>query len=135
MGHIETVVDEIWRLLKPSGVLVALEPDYPAMVEHPPDIATAAIWSASLERSGARPQVGRELPSLLANRGFEVQVDLIERLQPPSPARFQLLRELPLTKEEEAELAEIEERSGALSEWELIVHLPFFLVTARRPGL
>jgi hypothetical protein len=116
MKPIETVVDEIWRLLQPNGVLIALEPDYSAMVEHPPEIASVSIWTASLERSGARPRIGRE------------------RLQPPSHARFQLLRELPLTGVEMADLALIEKRSAELREWELIVHLPFFMVTAIRPG-
>ena len=134
MDPLELVLDETKRVIQADGLLVALEPDYFSMIEYPPEIATSSIWIAALERSGARPQVGRELPSLLANRGFEVRVDLLERLYPPSPARFQLLRELSLTGFEHTTLAKIEEHSAELGEWEQIVHLPIFLITAKHPG-
>ncbi len=133
---LKPALDEIVRVLAPGGALVALEPDYGGMMEHPPEIATRDLWLAALRRAGADPRVGRRLPLWLEERGFAVRVDLFDRLVPPESARFDLLRGLPLTDAERARLAQIEGWRAAhvtnAGAWAEIAHLPFFLITARR---
>lgn len=123
-------VAEIRRVLQPGGAFVALEPDYGGMIEHPPAIATRDLWLAALKRAGARPYIGRMLPTLLAVQGFNVRVDLLPELHPPACARFDLLRGLPLTRQERTRLQRIEQHDATLSaDWSRIAHLPFLLIT------
>lgn len=127
-------IAEIRRVLQPGGVFVALEPDYGGMIEHPPLIATRDLWLAALQRAGAQPYIGRMLPTLLAAQGFDVRVDLFPELHPPATARFDLLRALPLTRQERVRLQRIERCDATLSAaWSRIVHLPFLLITATVP--
>lgn len=128
---VEAVIAEVWRVLVPGGVFVALEPDYGGMIEHPPEIATRDLWITALNRAGALPTIGRYLPGILTAQGFEVQVALFETLYPPDPLRFALLRDLLLTETERRELEKIEYQANLKNEsWGQIVHLPFFLITA-----
>ena len=130
---LETAVAEIHRVLEPNGVLIALEPDYAGMIEHPPEIATRDIWLSALARAGAEPRIGRLLPGLLADQGFQVRVDLIDSLVPPSSTRFDFLRTLPLTPDEAKGLERAAATDARLGrEWRQIVHLPFFLISAIR---
>jgi SAM-dependent methyltransferase len=134
VGAVETAVAEIHRVLQPGGVLIALEPDYAAMIEEPPEVATRDLWLAVLARAGAEPRIGRRLPRLLAALGFRVTVDLFERLERPSPTRFAFLRDLPLTPDEQVALRQAETAAQHLTEpWAQIAHLPFSLITAERP--
>ncbi len=123
-------VREIRRVLQSGGALIALEPDYGGMIEYPVEIASREIWSAALNRAGADPQVGRKLPGLLSDAGFQVRVDLLDRLEGPSAARFDLLRELPLTDKEKETLDRIETADAAFADTTRVAHLPIFLVTA-----
>jgi len=121
---------EVHRVLQPGGVLVAIEPDYAGMIEHPAEIATRRLWLSVLAREGGDPEVGRKLPGLLSAGGFQVRVDLLDRLTPPSAARFDLLGELPLTNEERQSLDRLRAADAACDDNRRVVHLPMFLVTA-----
>ena len=75
----------------------------------------------------------RRLPAALAARGLNVRVRLLNTLT-PDPARFTLLRGLPLTPEERARLDHIEAAARDLDQpWDQVCHLPFFLVVASKP--
>jgi SAM-dependent methyltransferase len=124
-------LDEISRVLEPGGILLAMEPDYGAMVEYPPSLVSRDLWLAALERAGADPEVGRRLPALIRAAGFSVDVHLLERVDPPSIHRFDFLRGLPLTAEEQVQLAAVEEQSRSLPADRQLIHLPFFLITAQ----
>ncbi len=123
---------EIMRVLEPAGVLVALEPDYAAMIEYPPAVATRQLWLDALVRSGADPTIGRKISGLLAALGFSVRVGLLEQIQPPSPQRFEFLEDLPLTEIERSRLRDIRKLAADQStgEGHQISHLPVFLITA-----
>lgn len=124
-----TAVSQIRRVLSKDGVLIALEPDYGGMIEHPPELATQTLWLDALQRAGADPLVGRKLPGLLHAHGFEVRVSLFDTLTAPENGRFALLRSLNLTPDEENHLQTIEAETAVVP-WP-IAHLPFFLIEAR----
>ncbi len=129
---LEPTLAEVRRVMQPGGMLVAIEPDYGGMIEHPSELATRELWMASLTRAGADPLVGRKLPGLLAGLGFDVRVELMNELTPPVAQRFDLLRGLPLKRKERRQVKTIERNAKRLSEpWQQVVHLPFMLVTAQ----
>jgi SAM-dependent methyltransferase len=125
-------VKEIYRVLQPEGMLVAIEPDYGGMMEYPPEIATRDLWISVLTRAGADPCIGRKLPGMLEQPGWKIEVDLLDRLMPPSPIRFVLLEELPLTDEEKTTLSRIKAADAALAEFVKVVHLPMFIIIGER---
>jgi SAM-dependent methyltransferase len=137
IAPLPTVIQEIWRVLAPEGVLVALEPDYGGMIEYPPEISSRRLWTKGVARAGGDPYTGRKLPGSLAAQGFDVRVELLNELHTPSPTRFDFLRDLPLTDTEQDTLQNIERQSAALSghdsAWQQIAHLPLFLITATKP--
>jgi SAM-dependent methyltransferase len=137
INPLQDALAQIDRVLEPAGVLVALEPDYGSMIEHPPEISTREIWLDALIRSGAEPRIGRKLPGLLASLGFTVTVNLLEQIQQPSLQRFEFLEDMPLTQAERAKLDGIRKLATSFGsdEWQQISHLPFFLITAVKPAL
>ncbi len=135
IAPLDAALDEVVRMLAPGGALVALEPDYGGMIEHPPDVAAREIWVAGLTRAGADPRVARKLPDRLASRGLDVRVMLFSALFAADPARFDLLRGLPLAAEERAALSRIQEAAMVRRQpWGQIAHLPFFLILAEKRG-
>jgi ubiquinone/menaquinone biosynthesis C-methylase UbiE len=127
-----SAVKEIHRVLQSRGVLVAIEPDYGGMMEHPWEIAARDLWISALIRARADPCIGRKLSSMLEQSGWTVEVDLLDRLMPPSPSRFALLEELPLTDEEKITLSRIKTADAALAESAKVVHLPMFIIIGER---
>jgi SAM-dependent methyltransferase len=125
-------VSSLWRVLEPGGVLVSLEPDYGGLIEYPRETTLRDIWLSALERSGADPFVGRRLPGMLRDAGFSVNVELLERLYPPSPLRFSFFEGMPLTEgeRESVELARL--AASQIPGSRQIAHLPYFLITAKK---
>jgi SAM-dependent methyltransferase len=126
---LNTAIAEIRRVLSDDGVLVALEPDYGGMIEHPPELATQSLWLDALRRAGADPLVGRKLPGLLDAQGFDARVSLFDTLTAPEDGRFAFLHSLELTPAEEVQLQAIEAQTVHAPR--PIAHLPFFLIEAR----
>ena len=126
------VIREIHRVMKPGGVLAAVEPDYGGMIEYPEAIALGPLWQAGLEASGADPCLGRKLPGLLAECGLNHRVELIPEIHPPAAERYSLLAGLPLSAKQLLRLkkAELAEQSLRENKIPAVVHLPFFLVIA-----
>ncbi len=126
------VLSEIRRVLRPNGALVALEPDFGAMMEHPAEVAVADVWRAALSRAGADPLTGRKLPGALRAVGFEVRVDLSPAAGAADADRFDALYGLPLTDRERAHVAAAERAQQRLGAGACFAHLPFVCVTAAR---
>ena len=127
-----SAIKEIYRVLQPGGMMVAVEPDYGGMIEYPPEIAARDLWLNALTRAGADPCIGRKLPSILRQTGWKIEVDLLDRLMPPSPTRFVLLEDLPLTEEEKITLVQIKAADATLAESAKVVHLPMFIIIGER---
>jgi SAM-dependent methyltransferase len=127
-----SAIKEIHRVLQPRGVLVAIEPDYGGMMEYPSEIAAGALWLNALTRAGADPCIGRKLPGILRQTGWKIEVDLLDRLMPPSPIRFALLEELLLTYEEKTTLSRIKAADATMAESAKVVHLPMFIIIGER---
>jgi SAM-dependent methyltransferase len=123
---------EVVRVLAPGGALVALEPDFGGLVEHPSATAVRAVWLAALSRAGADPCVGRALPAACAAAGLGAEVLLPAEASPPSPLRFDLLAGLPLVPGEAEALAAAREAARRAPPG-AVAHLPVFGVIARRP--
>jgi SAM-dependent methyltransferase len=132
IAPLELILSEIYRTLQPGGVLVALEPDYGGLIEHPPQLATRHLWLAALSRAGADPLTGRKLAALLPDANMAIRINLLDQLQPPSNQRFAFLHDLPLNPEQGKELAKIEEQAGSIPTDQQVAHLPFFLITAEK---
>lgn len=130
--NIALTADEVNRVLAPTGVWVALEPDYGGLIEYPPQIDTRPLWLAALTRAGADPITGRKLPGILSRAGFRTKTELLPHLFPADAARFSLLRTLPLTSAERQTLDAIEQLDCTLDPAERVAHLPFFLVLAHK---
>ncbi|MGA2059505.1 MAG: class I SAM-dependent methyltransferase [Thermoguttaceae bacterium] len=127
-----SAVKEIHRVLQPRGVLVAIEPDYGGMMEYPQEIATRDLWISALTRAGADPCIGRKLSSIMRQTDWKLEVDLLDRLMPPSPTRFELLEELPLINEEKTTLSRIKAADATMAASAKVVHLPMFIIIGER---
>jgi SAM-dependent methyltransferase len=129
MRQPKRAMGEAFRVLRPGGVLAAIEPDYGGLMEHPETLALQPIWIAALRRAGADPYVGRKLPDALARAGFRVETRFCDRLDPADPQRLAMLRGLPLTDDERARVAQIEAASRAPP---LTAFLPLWLVLGEK---
>ncbi len=131
-GDAPVVVHEAARVLAPGGALVALEPDYGGMIEHP-ELGLREAWIAGLLRAGGDPLIGRKLPALCEAAGLQVWVELAHVPAPAEADALELLAGLPLTDDERSGLAEARKRvARAIGEWQVFLHVPYFLVVAER---
>ncbi len=131
--QIESAVHEAAGVLAPQGALVALEPDYGGMMEHP-DWGVRQLWIQGLSEAGADPFVGRKLPGLCEAAGLRTWVELAHIPQPAEVEALKLLDDLPLT-DQQRQIAEnvahaIEQAPG---KWSPFLHVPYFLIVATRP--
>jgi SAM-dependent methyltransferase len=132
VSQLDSVIHHIHRILQPGGAFVSIEPDYGGLIEFPSEIKSQDLWIHGLHRAGADPMIGRKLPGYLQNENWNVRVDLLPRIFPPSLDRFKFLEDLPLNSKEQENLALIKSRSAEIPLEAQVVHLPFFLILAER---
>jgi SAM-dependent methyltransferase len=133
-GDVTAAVREAARVLAPGGVLVALEPDYGGMLEHPPEVVLADVWRGALEAAGADPLVGRRLPAACEAAGLETWVELQGAPRPAGPEGLELLLDLPLDDNDRARVAAAARALTASGgTWQAFVHVPYVLVVGVRP--
>lgn len=73
------------KLLADGGALLLLaEPDYGGRLDHPPGLNfLGEIYAGHIRRAGGDPFVGRRLPSLLRQAGFDAEIELAGCLDRP----------------------------------------------------
>ena len=74
-GDPEPVLTEVKRVLKPGGMIAFRELDFAASLFGPPGSAIETVWLTlrrSILENDGYPDIGRDLPSLCVNQGFEV---------------------------------------------------------------
>lgn len=132
VSPLNVAVQEAVRVLEPGGVLVAIEPDYGGMMEHP-DTGLQELWLSGLSRAGADPQVGRKLPGVCEAAGLKVWVELVHLPQPAHPEAVRLLDDLPLTTSEQEAVRSIADRLDHKQDhWSVFIHVPYFLVVGSK---
>lgn len=134
VSDLDRAVREVTRCLEPGGALVALEPDFGGMMEHPPEIALQDLWLTGLSAAGADPLVGRKIPGACERAGLHVWAELQGLPQPADGAGARLLLGLPLTASQRQRVQTtaraLDARSGL---WDPFVHVPYVLVVADKP--
>ena len=126
-----SAVAEAARVLAPGGAVAVIEPDYGGLMEHPEEIATKALWIATLQRAGADPFIGRKLPDLFAAAGLHVETRFPDRYELAQPARLDLLDELRLTEDEQRQVERIRTRLRSNPQGG-VGHLPLWMVLGQK---
>jgi len=130
---LEAAIAESWRVLQSGGVVVALEPDHGGMMEHP-DWGIRQLWISGLSQAGADPLVGRKLPGVCENAGFQVWVELAHIPQPAQAEALKLLDDLPLTNQQCGIAQNVQNYlASAEGQWPIFLHVPYFLIVATKP--
>ncbi len=132
VSPLDAAVREAMRVLESGGALVAIEPDYGGMMEHP-DMGLQELWLAGLSRAGADPIVGRKLAGVCEAVGLEVWIELVHLPQPAERQAVQLLDDVPLTSAQRdtarAAAQRLEHTQGT---WSVFIHVPYFLIVATK---
>ena len=136
------------RLVRPSGWVVAVEPDVEYWMCYPPNAAfdrICELFAVAFSRNGADPLLGRKVPELFRRAGLDdVGVDVRPQLFPPGHTRranrLDLVRSLsrPIVEMRLASEAELDDLDREAREH---LHDPatvsmagfLFLVGGRRP--
>jgi len=130
--QLEQAVSEAARVLVAGGALVAIEPDYGGMMEHP-DFGLRELWTDGLSLAGADPFVGRKLPGACEAAGLNVWVELAHLPQTADPEAVRLLEDLPLTPQQRERAQSVAARlPGASNRWAVFIHVPYFLIVATK---
>lgn len=128
----EEAIREAARVLESGGALVALEPDYGGMMEHP-DLGLRVIWLDALERAGADPLIGRRLPGLCESAGLRPWVELAHLPARADADALSLLEGLPLTPGERRLVNGARPvLEAAAGTWSVFLHVPYILVVAEK---
>lgn len=132
--RIEAALREAARVLQPGGAVVAIEPDFGGMMEHP-DLGLEKLWVNGLVRAGADPYVGRKLPAASEAAGLNTWVELVHLPQPAQPEAVLLLEDLPLNATErqivQSAVRKLEDQQES---WQTFIHVAYFLVVGTKPG-
>jgi SAM-dependent methyltransferase len=92
------VATEMMRLARPGGWVASLEPDTEYTLCYPPHAAVdrlSDIFTVVFSRNGADPWIGRRVPELLRQAGFEdVGVEARVQMYPPGHTRRTLRLDL-----------------------------------------
>jgi len=131
--ELELATQEAARVLRPGGALVAIEPDYGGMMEHP-RLGLQELWLTGLSAAGADPEVGRKLPSLCEAEGLRTWVELSHLPRAAGPEAIRLLDDLPLSEAQRDQVRGLAEAlRGQGQGWSPFVHVPYFLIVASKP--
>lgn len=133
IADMEAAISEAARVLQQQGVIVALEPDYGGMMEHP-DWGIRQLWIQGLSQAGADPLVGRKLPGACESVGLSTWVELAHIPQPAQAEALELLYDLPLTVRQRKIVENAAQGTeAAAGQWSLFLHVPYFLIVATKP--
>jgi SAM-dependent methyltransferase len=120
---------EACRVLRPGGALVAIEPDYEAIIEYPLDLGLRQLWVDAIDNAGACPHMGRRLAVAAVARGLTTDVLLPERLVRFDPMSIEFLAPLLRSSEAGRVLETIRPR---LDRDPILVHLPLILLHGQK---
>ena len=129
----ESVVQQVHRLLQPGGVFVSIEPDYGGLIEFPAEIESQLSvdqWIAS-RGSGSihRPQ---DACSIFKSQNGMCELNFFLEYYPANLDRFRFLEDLPLTADEQSALVQIRKNVAEIPAEHQLVHLPYFLLLAEK---
>jgi len=80
INHAELALDEMVRVTKPDGFVLALaEPDYGGRIDFPPELSQIGVWqNEALMEQGANPFIGRQLLSIFSKAGLvDIEVGIL----------------------------------------------------------
>lgn len=133
VSQLQSAVQEAARVLQSDGALVAIEPDFGGMMEHP-DLGLQDLWLQGLTAAGADPRIGRKLPGACEAAGLDTWVELAHIPQPAEVEAVRLLYDLPLDNGQLQRARAIADRIAAKrTQWSVFIHVPYFLIVATKP--
>lgn len=138
--HVQQVIDEIKRVLKPGGLVLLMDSDWGFLVVEPwGKIHCDDFFSAA---SGAfkEPYIGRKLPGLLHGAGF-VDIDLqVNNMVDSKGSAISVLQNMAAyirvmkTMDTQVLASRMQQLETAIDKGEYLFVLPQFSAIAKRPG-